>query len=351
MVLVVGLWIIAFLLILLLALITSTRIIARREAWVQTETTGRDLIQSLAMAAAGRAAADTDKDVDCLKESAAQNVRWTSSDIFAACAIAPRADQDWIMEILPIDESAKINVNEASPDLLEEVLRETAAGPDARDIVQAILDWRDKDAVGAFEEDAYAGAVPPYLPANDAFQYIEELLCLAGVTPLIFWGEDANFNGSLDPNEDDGALYPPTDNADGHLDTGLCDLLTVHGDAAININTASEQVLRAVFRLCTPETDPETMAAKIVKERMGKDATPGTDDDVCITKAEEIVAILGEDVAAQLAAKAITLDVKSQGRTFTLRVTFPREHRTMMSRVTMVVNDDKLAPVAWHDFQ
>lgn len=350
MVLVVGLWIIAFLSILLLALITSTRVIARREAWVRTETSGRDLIQSLAKTCMQLCRADTDGEVDCLKEPWGHPGRWLSSDIFAACGVSPKVEQDWVLEIVPADEAGKVNVNEASPDLLEEVVRETAAGPDARDIVQAILDWRDQDGVGAFEEDAYSDRVPAYVPGNAPFEFVEELLFVAGVTPLVFWGEDADFNGTLDLNEDDGALYSPVDNADGRLDTGLCDLLTVYGDGTINMNTAPERVLRAVFRLCVPEADAEALAAKILTARVGKDALAGTEDDVCYSSAEEIAAAVGEEVATQLLAKGLMLGIQSQARTFTLRVTFPGEHRTMMSRMTVVANEDELVPVSWHDF-
>ncbi|MEL7089101.1 MAG: hypothetical protein AAGL98_11785, partial [Planctomycetota bacterium] len=62
-------------------------------------------------------------------------------------------------------------------------------------------------------------------------------------------GEDLNRNGVLDPNEDDGDASPPADNADGRLDFGLREYLTVYsverltadnGQPRINVNRAGQ---------------------------------------------------------------------------------------------------------------
>ena len=52
-----------------------------------------------------------------------------------------------------------------------------------------------------------------------------------GADPLLIYGEDANQNGILDPNENDGNISPPEDNADGRLDVGWVDFLTVFTQA------------------------------------------------------------------------------------------------------------------------
>jgi len=54
---------------------------------------------------------------------------------------------------------------------------------------------------------------------------------------------------------------------------GLCDLLSVYGDGLINVNTASEDVLR-----CIPDLDEDVVSA-IIAYRDGKDGEPETDDD------------------------------------------------------------------------
>lgn len=56
---------------------------------------------------------------------------------------------------------------------------------------------------------------------------LEELLRIPGFTWPLLFGEDANRNGRLDPNEDDGDDVSPPDNRDGRLDHGLAQYFTV----------------------------------------------------------------------------------------------------------------------------
>src|SRR3989454_9765834 len=44
----------------------------------------------------------------------------------------------------------------------------------------------------------------------------------------IIYGEDANMNGALDLNENDGDVSSPSDNKDGKLDSGIFEYLTVY---------------------------------------------------------------------------------------------------------------------------
>lgn len=117
--------------------------------------------------------------------------------------------------------------------------------PEAAD---GILDWIDKDdeprEFGA-EADYYLSLANPYSPRNAPPRTIGELLLVKGVTPWLLYGEDANLNGLLDANEDDGAKTWPPDNADGVLDRGWHPFLTVYsaasnlapnGEPKINLN-------------------------------------------------------------------------------------------------------------------
>ncbi len=116
------------------------------------------------------------------------------------------------------------------------------------EIVNAILDWIDSDEearVGGAESIYYEGLAIPYSCRNAPLESIEELLQIQGVTPDLFYGEDANRNGTLDPNEDDADESPPNDNADGILDAGWREYFTASskernttatGDEKININ-------------------------------------------------------------------------------------------------------------------
>jgi type II secretory pathway component PulK len=97
-------------------------------------------------------------------------------------------------------------------------------------IADSILDWMDDDdeesEFGA-ESSWYLTRTPPRYPANGPIRDLSELLHVRGMTPELLWGEDANGNGVLDPREDDGNRSLPRDNADGRLDAGFSQWLTL----------------------------------------------------------------------------------------------------------------------------
>ena len=116
------------------------------------------------------------------------------------------------------------------------------------EIVDAILDWIDTDddprQYGA-ESEVYQAMSPPYKAKNGPIETIDELLKIKGITPSLLYGEDANRNGLLDPNENDGNASPPLDNSNGVLDHGFVAFLTVNsresnrrtdGRLKINVN-------------------------------------------------------------------------------------------------------------------
>jgi type II secretory pathway component PulK len=153
-----------------------------------------------------------------------------------------RDDSSWQVIWTLVDESAKINVNLASADLLLglECLDEAA--------VASILDWIDGDDVpnpdGA-ENDYYSGLEAAYSCKNGPIDNIEELLLVKGISLEIYYGSN--------PDEGDSHLNETSADAAEFIEgvpqnsvAGLCDLLTVYGDGKININTASKQVLDAL---------------------------------------------------------------------------------------------------------
>lgn len=99
------------------------------------------------------------------------------------------------------------------------------------EISEAIFDWIDEDTDqrdhGA-ENEYYQSLTPPYECKNGKLETLDELLLIRGVTPQLLFGEDANRNGLLDPNENDGPLTAPLDNADGLLNRGWSAYLTVY---------------------------------------------------------------------------------------------------------------------------
>ncbi len=187
------------------------------------------------------------------------------------------------------DESARINLNVLTAWL--ESAAESAGGAAAEeagnqvpnpllnlpnmdyDIADAILDWLDADddpRIEGAEWDYYATLDPPYQPRNGPIESLDELLLVRGVTPRLLYGEDVNFNGVLDPNEDDGEVSYPYDDANGELDRGWLAYLTLYsresnkdslGTARINLN---QDDLEALYEELAADPDLGEEVARFV---------------------------------------------------------------------------------------
>jgi len=82
------------------------------------------------------------------------------------------------------DLGGRVNPNRASAPLLAAVLHGLGADATQADAVaQAIVDWRSPDAQGEFKAPRYRDAGLPYVPAQSAFQSIDELGLVIGMTP------------------------------------------------------------------------------------------------------------------------------------------------------------------------
>ena len=134
-----------------------------------------------------------------------------------------------------MDESAKLNLNlllqmKLDDDQIHTMMMNIPGM--TIEIADAILDWIDTDdtkrTYGA-ESETYEGFTPPYHAKNGPLESLDELLMVQGVTPALLYGEDANRNGLLDPNENDGDASPPLDNQNGVLDLGWVAFLTAYG--------------------------------------------------------------------------------------------------------------------------
>ncbi len=150
------------------------------------------------------------------------------------------------------DESAKMNVYHTDPAWLASLPHLTA------ELVQALLPGSEASAgdaatnsVDAFDRTSAAGdssrtndattdaltspaasptVATPARPTGPAGS-LEELFAIAGLDPQLLYGEDANLNLRLDPNEDDGDAQWPPDDGNGQLDLGLqADLTLVSYD-------------------------------------------------------------------------------------------------------------------------
>lgn len=142
------------------------------------------------------------------------------------------------------DEASKLNINTITKDQLMWLPYMT------ENIADAIIDWRDEndtpEPLGA-EGTYYINLPIPYLIRDGEFRTIRELQLVNEMTPQLFYGEDANGNGQLDYNENDGDITPPYDNGDGILDLGLISYLTCYNTDLVNVNTASVYVLRSLL--------------------------------------------------------------------------------------------------------
>ena len=146
-----------------------------------------------------------------------------------------------------IDEGTKINLNNATVDMLAALPGMTSP------IAAAIVDWRDADSEisdGGAESSDYLLGDPAYMCKDSRFETPEELRLVRDVDLTLLYGEDTNRNGILDPNEDDGDASPPADDADGILDAGLLEYITVFsrepntrsdGSARINVRTSTQE--------------------------------------------------------------------------------------------------------------
>ncbi|MFW5840647.1 MAG: type II secretion system protein GspK, partial [Planctomycetota bacterium] len=117
------------------------------------------------------------------------------------------------------DETGKVNLNVAGEDLLAEL---GLTG----EMIDCLKDYTDPDdetrPLGA-EQAAYDFTIRNH----PSIWTIEELLLIHGFDGPVVYGEDVNFNGLLDANEDDGSLSFPPDDGNGQLDRGLRALATV----------------------------------------------------------------------------------------------------------------------------
>ncbi len=137
-----------------------------------------------------------------------------------------------------VDESSKISLNvdpTLDPQAKTQALTALATALKklpgvTAEFADAIIDWQDEgDEVSSngAESETYLRFDPAYACKNAAFESIEELALLNGATRDLLYGEDTNLNGVLDESENDGNATEPNDNADGKLDAGILEYVTV----------------------------------------------------------------------------------------------------------------------------
>jgi len=127
-----------------------------------------------------------------------------------------------------IDESGKISLNsmtDASSIILKNLLINHGVSSENADIIiDSILDWKDADdmhRLHGVESDYYMSLSNPYRAGNDAFETLEMLILVKGVTPEILYGTDKK--------------------------KGIIHFLTLYGTVSqINVNAAPKEILAAL---------------------------------------------------------------------------------------------------------
>lgn len=162
------------------------------------------------------------------------------------------------------DETSRLDINKALPQMLTQLLIQRGVDEDeAEEIAYCIIDWRDEDndigkepnferLLGA-ENEYYQGLDNAYPCKNSKFEMIQELLLVKGISPEIFYGGK---------------------DKEGNVFSGIKDYVTIYTDGSVNINTAPEEVIFALFG-----PDFEQLSQKIAAYRRGRDGTIGTKDD------------------------------------------------------------------------
>lgn len=146
-----------------------------------------------------------------------------------------------------MDEGGKIALNRADEALLRHVFAALGLDLDAQEsAIDGILDWRDRDSLDRLhgaEAEYYQSLPEPYLPKNGAFDSVDELLLVHGISRDVYYGvsDDPSLSGN-------GPAVP------------LKDVFSIFNRSAnINVRTAPPAVLRVL--LGGEETDVEEFVA------------------------------------------------------------------------------------------
>ena len=172
--LILVLWIITLLSVIALSFIATMR----SEINIVSNTLNRAKAEAAANAGVQRALFE-------LMKPATTDARWLADG-----AIHPWQYQDAALTIRMIDETARLDINTASPELLSGLfLSQGLTQAESAALIDAIADWKDADnlvRLNGAEAPQYLSAGLPYQPSNSAFQSTEEINRVIGMTPELY---------------------------------------------------------------------------------------------------------------------------------------------------------------------
>lgn len=189
-------------------------------------------------------------------------------------------DGTFTLHILP--ESGRRNINRLTEEDWRTLLEATGVPDDLHDeLIGAFLDWVDADDLSRLhgaesDDDFYQDAGYPV--KNAPIDTLNELLLVKGFTRAIVYG---------------GPLREKYERPD-ETARGFADLLTVYGDATLNLNAVSRDTLIALTDLREDQID------SLLAQRHGLDGIPGTEDDGFTSVAEAFQAAGIPESAATL---------------------------------------------------
>ncbi|HEY2933288.1 MAG TPA: general secretion pathway protein GspK [Acidobacteriota bacterium] len=213
------------------------------------------------------------------------------------------------------DETGKINLNLAPPDLLRGLLAQLGVNRDtALAITDAIGDWRDPDKdplpLGA-EDDYYMSLPEPYHCKDGLFDNIQELLLVKGVTPEIFYGQKFKDESGKEM-----------------IRGGLVNFLTTYTFRnQINIKSAPFEVLASI-----PGMDPER-ARQIVARR----------GEMKLSAAGQ----LGEQLGFQADPNVMSFLTLSPSNVFSLKITARLNGKRIASLIRCTFGSDNISATGY----
>ncbi len=175
--------------------------------------------------------------------------------------VRPNLENDSQYDFGIADESGKININRADENQL---LRFPSMTEEA---AEAIVDWRD--AGGAAGLDAVYSSLPEsYLSKHDAFETVEELLLVMGVTNEMLYGLDRNRDGVIDDTERNAGGNALNFGSGDSATRGLIHYLTIW---SIDPNTTSDGSARTSIRDLRPNRRGLNNFRNVLRTALGQE--------------------------------------------------------------------------------
>jgi general secretion pathway protein K len=149
--------------------------------------TDMNVLQNSVIRARAEAAADAavHRAIYELYRPGTEKERWLANGVSHTLAW-----QSHTVRVSLLDESGKIDINTATPELLKGLFAATGMQAEEADkLVDAVQDWRDSDTlrrINGAEEPEYQAAGLRHKPANAPFQTVEELQLVLGMNPDLY---------------------------------------------------------------------------------------------------------------------------------------------------------------------